>query len=155
MVSRQDVAFADFGGETIDIGIVEGTLLSEEGLQTAVLISLFTDQYVPTDELPEGVEDPRGWWADAIAEETDDKIGSKLWLLDRGKINSANRSKMKEYTEDALQWLIDDGIASEIAVSTFIVQNQRIDLEISITRPTGENIPFKFLWDGQELKRVA
>ena len=138
-----------------DLKIENGQLVSDNGLETAVLISLFTDQYIPREDLPAETEDPRGWWGDALLQEGD-RIGSKLWIvLDRGKINTASKNLIKDFTETALQWLIDDGIAQSVEVRTLLVQNERIEIYVSITKPNGQNVPFQFLWDGQALKRKS
>lgn len=150
----QDVAFQGSGEAGIaDIAIASGDLVADDGLETAMLISLFSDRYVPVAELPGGVEDPRGWWADAISPIPEDRIGSRLWLLERGKITPQVKNQMKDYAVEALAWMISEGIAARIDVTTTIVQNERIELRVSIFRPNGQNIPFNFLWDGQELKK--
>lgn len=150
----QDVAFNKIlGFESVDIKVSKGDLVACDGLETAVLISLFSDRYVPAEELPEGFTDGRGWWADAISEEPEDKIGSRLWLLDRGKITENVKNEMKDYAQEALDWMIGAGLASKIKVTTTIILNERIDLAIQIYRPEGDNIPFKFVWDGQALRK--
>lgn len=150
----QDVAFNQISGlESVDIAISRGDLIACDGLETAVMISLFSDRYVSPDKLPEGFVDGRGWWADALSEEPEDRIGSRLWLLDRGKISSKTKNEMKDYTEEALAWMVTVGLASKIKVTTTIVSNQRIDMLVQIYRPEGDNIPFKFIWDGQALRK--
>lgn len=136
-----------------DLKLQNGDLLADEGLETAVLISLFSDRYVPKEELPQGFEDVKGWWADAVSERPGDRIGSRLWLLERGKITAETRNQMKDFAIEALAWLESDGVASKVEVSALLVQNTRIDLSIKVFKPEGENIPFRFVWDGQEMKR--
>jgi len=151
---KQDLGFFDNGTPSIDLALEDGDFKADNGLETAVLISLFTDRRVEPEELPPGLEDPRGWWGDAISEEPNDRIGSRIWTLDRGKITVENRNKLKEYALEALLWMKDQGIASKIETSVVIIQNERLDLSVKIYRPEGENIPFKFVWTGQELKRA-
>ena len=65
-----------------DICVVGADLQAEAGLDTAILISLFTDARVREDELPPGHTWRRGWWGDDVEDEPD-ITGSKLWLLRR------------------------------------------------------------------------
>ena len=68
-----------------DLVIEGGGLMTEEGLRTAVLISLMTDRRARLDDaLPSDDGNRRGWWGD-VAAEGNDRIGSRLWLLSRAK----------------------------------------------------------------------
>lgn len=150
---KQDLAFRQ-SGEGIDLELSKGDFTFDEGLETAVLCSLFTDAYVAPEELPEGFEDPKGWWADSISTRPNERFGSRMWLLDRGKLTVESKNAMKEYALSALAWLIEDGIASKIQATTEILSGQGISLKVNIYKPSGEDIPFKFLWDGQALRKA-
>ena len=67
-----------------DICVVGADLQAEDGLDTAILVSLFTDARVREDELPPGHTWRRGWWGDGVDDEPD-TTGSKLWVLRRSK----------------------------------------------------------------------
>ena len=67
-----------------DICVVGADLQAEAGLDTAILISLFTDARVRDEELPPGHTWRRGWWGDDVEDEPD-STGSKLWTLRRSK----------------------------------------------------------------------
>jgi len=139
-------------GICADLVIENGDLKADDGLETAVLISLFTNRRVTEEELPLFITDKMGWWADEISEIEDDPIGSKIWVLERAKILPDTAARLEGFAQEALNWLIEDGIAESIQTLSEIIANERIDLEIRIFRPPGDDIPFKFIWDGQELK---
>ncbi|WP_157218665.1 phage GP46 family protein [Flavisphingomonas formosensis] len=81
-------------------------LLAGNDLVTAVLISLFTDATADTeDTIPDGTTDPRGWWAG--------DIGSKFWLRTRSKQTPTVLALVKSDFANALQWLLDDGVAAD------------------------------------------
>src|SRR5260370_260114 len=83
-------------------------LVAGDDLLTAVYISLFTDRVAsPDDVIPDGTQDPRGWWGDAGQ---DVLIGSRLWLLNRAKQTTETLNLAKDYITEALKWLIDDGV---------------------------------------------
>lgn len=118
----------------------------EEGLRTAIILSLFIDQRVESDELEPGQEN-RGWWGDLFE---DIPFGSKLWLLEREKVTNEVLIRYEQYVREALQWLIDDSIADSLSVNaTFSGQN--IYCEIEITRDE-ESFKYKFdnLWKKEE-----
>ena len=151
-----DLAFLANGDLDADLKIENGDYSEDKGLQTAVLISLYTDRYVDPEDLPPNISDPQGWWGDSLLDKEGDRWGSRLWVYDRiGKINTDTRNGMRSACEEALEWMVDEGIAEKVVVSAVLVQNTRIDISIEIYRPVGEeNAVFDFLWEGQELKRA-
>jgi phage gp46-like protein len=151
----QDIGLFDTGGTCLDLVIENGDLKADDTLETAVLISLFSDHYLAPDELPQEETDPRGWWADNISDPADDEIGSLLWLLERGKTDNETLNTMQDSAIDSLQWLIDEGIAETVNVVVSRPEINKVLFEIEIIKPQGDNIPFKFIWDNQELRRLA
>jgi len=152
-MAGQDVGFFDVGASCPDLVIENGDLKADNGLETASLISLFSDKRVRFEDLPPGENDQQGWWADLISEPLSDEIGSKLWTLWReGKIIDATVIEMEAILTDAFTWMIDDGIAAKVVVNAERLGQNEITGTVDITRPTGENIPLKFVWDGQTLK---
>ncbi len=138
-----------------DIEFVLGNLETDDGLETAVNISLFTDRRVLGEELETGETDRRGWWGDALDEQDGDSTGSRLWLLDRAKPSEETRNRAEAYAKEALQWLLDEGVAETLTVlATLVNKNERIDLNINITRPKVKNAVYyryQLVWEGQLL----
>lgn len=102
-----------------DYMVVGGDLVAGNDVETAVLLSLFTDRRADvTDTLPDvptgGVADRRGWWGDTGATSP---IGSRLWLLDRAKGPLQVAQQAEDYAREALQWLLDDGIVARFDIS--------------------------------------
>lgn len=109
-------------------------LTEDDGLETAVILSLFTDRMAEEDdELPAG-DDRRGWWADAYPAVDGDRIGSRLWLLAREKQLPQTLARAREYAIESLQWLVDDGIASRIEVTAEVVRMGVLGIEVEIHR---------------------
>lgn len=124
-------------------------LAHDADLETAVLLSLFTDRRAdPDDTLPGAPSDTRGWWGDTPpAGEPPDPIGSKLWLLSREKQTNDVRLRAEDYCRDALAWMLDDGAADQIDVSASYPQLGWLVLQIDIYRAsnlvfTGRYGPF-------------
>ena len=147
-----------------DLMLADGQLATDAGMRTAILISLFTDARAADDEeLPEAGTDRRGWWGDALAREAQraagsardsNRIGSLLWLLSRSKVTSSALIRAQRSCEDALAWLVRDGVASAVRVVVEVQLRsgqQSADLlaiAVEIDRPTGPNRQrFDFTWD--------
>ncbi|WP_230595820.1 phage GP46 family protein [Xanthomonas albilineans] len=109
---------AVFGGQTTPLGLLQDIDNDRVNpLVRAVLISLFTWRRANADDT---LPDPRGfrmgWWGDTYPVVANDRIGSRLWLLARAKLTPNTVQRAQDYAEEALQWLIDDGVAARIAV---------------------------------------
>lgn len=119
-----------------------------DDLFTAVLISLFTDAQAGDDDIiPDASLDPRGWWGD-LGEDL--PIGSKLWLLTRSKQTADVLAKAKLYIEDALRWLVDDGAAASIAVTTEWTKPGMLGALVAIRRASGIDVSLRFDWAWKE-----
>lgn len=97
-------------GQTIPLG-----LDAAEPLVRAVVISLFTWRRAnPDDELPGDLR--MGWWADTFPGVPNDRIGSRLWLLSRATLVPETITRAKEYAEEALAWMVEDGVAARVEI---------------------------------------
>jgi phage gp46-like protein len=139
-----------------DIAFEDNDLVTHGGLETMVIISLYSDKRAPDGAtLPDPLNtDRRGWWGDETAEKENDEIGSLLWLLNRAKTTEQNLLAAKTYVEEALQWMIDEDIAAKINVITErggVVGNDRLEIKVEIIRRDGEKIAmeFKEAWEVQ------
>lgn len=142
------LAIKDIGG---DITLQGVDLEPDDGLETAVVISLFTDRIAQRDDvLPDPSSGRQGWWGDAFSDKDADKIGSRLWLLSREKQLSSVLSRAREYAEESLQWLVEDGIAKGVSVTTEIVRTGVLGMLIVIDRPGNPTTyTYQYLWEGQ------
>lgn len=120
-----------------------GDLINGDDLQTAIIISLFTDRVARDDDDIDG-DDRRGWWGDADEE---NNIGSRLWLLRRQKLTQAVAQKAEDYSREALHWLVTDGVVSSFSVATQIVYPRRLNMVIRYQRPGNSNdTDMRFFW---------
>lgn len=135
----------DVGLLGFDLVVVGGDsprLARDGALETAVIISLFTDLQDPTDP----ANDLGGYWGDAYADVPGDKIGSLLWTLAGQRIDADLVRKARKYSEDALAWMLADGIAESIEVVTTVTDGN-VHIKIAIAQP-GDAAPRWFgIWD--------
>jgi len=142
----------DFDGSLLagDIRQVGADLEADDGLKTAVVISIFTDAHaLPDDELPPGQTDRRGWWGDMLADIDADRIGSRRWLYMREKQTAETARNIREADEEALAWLVDDGIAASVTVETEWIGRGILGERILVAKPDGDVVDFRFnhLWE--------
>jgi phage gp46-like protein len=132
-------------------------LQTGQDLETACLVSLFTDKLATPDFVPtDGSSDRRGWWADPY---NDQPLGSNLWQLERAKKTRDTLGLAQRYAAEALQWLVDDGVAKEIVVNTAwlgaAIGSTLLGIGIAIVKPDGSVTRFTFGWAWQSLAVLA
>lgn len=126
-------------------------LLTGNDLDTAVLISIFTDRVaLPGDIIPDGTTDRRGWWGDNLPDGTTMPIGSRLWLLSRS--NSPTQQVLNQaitYAQEALQWMITDGVCAAVNVDAQWNADNFLAMVVTIQRNNGsiKTINFTYAWD--------
>lgn len=116
-----------------------------DSLTRAVIISLFTWRRADPDDDSEQL---MGWWGDSYPTIQNDRIGSRLYLLQRTTLTSKTVELARGYLDQALAWLKDDGVVSRIAIN---VQRRGTDIltaEITLYRNDGSSqlITFDDLW---------
>lgn len=135
-VAEADIQLAHFS----ELGYADIQLISsgrdvagDQGLETAVLISLFTNRRVNDEKLlPDNSNDKGGWWGFEYSEFS---FGSRLWLLRRGKNRNELLSLAEQYVKEALQWMIDKDVAETIQVVASFSNPKIMMLDIQISRP--------------------
>lgn len=139
----------DTTGEA-DIEIVSNDLLIDDGFETAVYISLFTDS---RDEDTDDSNPSGGYWGDTLDSSSIavSPLGSLLWEYARAVITPDIINSIKTTCSNALQWMIDDGIAGSITVTASQTENSAYGFGISISKPanTGASYQYKINWDAQ------
>lgn len=136
-----------------DFALAGGALLLDEGLRTAITISLMTDARARDDDrLDDGADaaggDRRGWWGDlALIGEAATPIGSRLWLLRRAKANEATRLRAVTMAQEALAWMVADGICQRVEVVAELQGSPPDRLALGVTLRRGGGSPrFDLLW---------
>ena len=135
--------------------VFNGTdLESGQDLETAVIISLFTDRLAhPDDRLPDPHDgDRRGWFADWDADEFG-LIGSRLWLISREKQIEEVRLRIEGYCNEALAWLLEDDVADSVVVTAAWNPQApgRVDVDIIITREARVLLHRNFSWAWRQI----
>lgn len=126
------IIWRDGGGQMVQDG---PDLLTSTSIETAVIISLFTDRRAqPSDTIPDGTGDRRGWWADRWRPRP---AGSRLWLLTREKTLGAVVERTRAYADEALAWMAHEGLVTTVACEAARVAHDRLQLSVSLVLPDG------------------
>jgi len=121
----------EFGGE-IEYDSRNDFILTD-GLFTACYIALFSEPF----------------WGNSILP-VNSRIVSQLNRLFENPINSNTRNKTIRYTQEALQFLLDFEIASEIRVDSEIQSINNLIIVVKITEPNGneQELGYSLNWRG-------
>lgn len=129
-------------------------LVQEGGLRTAIIISLATDaRALADDKLP---PDGRrgGFWADSLRLDgaAADTTGSRLWLLENEKQVQRVLVRARAMAEQALKWLVDDGVAQTVAVVTSFPALGQLLIAVTLNRGTASQQQFDIIWTAEGLR---
>jgi len=141
-------------------------LVTDDTLETALILSLFTNRRAdPSDIVPAddpanpGGADRGGWWGDwyspaMLARAANDgrpprdRMGSRLWLV--GAVAGGDAAVIafaKGAVEEAVQWVIDTGIATAMNVTVWLPGAGVLAIAIEAVRAAGTEIHrFDYRW---------
>lgn len=135
--------FWDAANNRGDWATLGPVLVTGNDLETAILVSLFTDRMAaPDDVIPDGSGDPRGWWGD----DPESPIGSRLWLLRRAKQTTETLQRAYDYIAEALQWLIDDGVVAKFDITVEWTRTSFLGAKVVAYQKDGTKVSLAYSW---------
>lgn len=111
----QDIALDNSKGY-YDISVTNGDFTSTDGLDTAILVSMFVDKRAAESEVPEASL-RRGWIGNEQNADPNYELGSKLWLLYQSRSTREILNRSIDLLKGALLWMIEDSLVKDISVS--------------------------------------
>lgn len=161
-MAAADMPYTDFGDPCAPPVLRTELLASyalelEDTLQTAIILSLFSDARAGVDDaLPLGHTQRRGWVGDSFGAVPEDAWGSKLWLCYFGKVSGQVLEQARFAAQQALAWLVRDGIASRVEVATQWVGERLDRLAVRPTIYQGAQVlpVYDVLW-GTSIRKLA
>ena len=125
---------------SLDGGVITvwaGQPQMDGGMETAVNISLFTEI---------------GWWGNSIIG-VGNEVGSDFEDALRQPLSNQARLNVIESARNALQWLLDTGIAETVDFTATIPAVGRLDFNIQIKQPekTPETFRYNVNWANQKI----
>lgn len=129
------------------LGITKGDLIAEDGFDTAINMSLFTDARANEDQIAQS-ERRRGWLGNTVSKVPGRQLGSFLWLVDQSRLIPNTLNKTINFAQLALDWMVEDQLAKSVTVDGVIVPKLGIELIIIITH-TDDTVTthYRKLWE--------
>jgi phage gp46-like protein len=128
-----------------DWSFADGDIVYARDIETAVVLSLFTDARASNDFIPpDGSGDRRGFWGDYYDVSP---TGSLLWTLRRAIISDTTTllNLAKTYALQSLKWLKVAGIVDQIIVETSWLNREALAISVTVTEPNS-NQTNTYVW---------
>ena len=144
----QDVYIRKNNDGYYDIAFENGNIKGVDGLESAILVSLFTDARASSGD----VRDPlmrRGWLGN-ILNEDNRQLGSTLWLADQARADQNTANFLKREVKNCLNWMLEDGIIKYMSIATEIISSYTIKISINLVNNSGASEQYKILFQRTE-----
>jgi phage gp46-like protein len=118
-----------------------GQCIMDQGLENTVDISLFTRLDPKTS--------PRGWAGNYLFNDITQHVGSRFEEVADRPITFSGLTDVSDAAKQALEWLIDAGLAKSIEAETTNPRYEWLRVEVRITRPDLTDQEIVLLKNGQ------
>ncbi len=138
-INKLDVDFflQDDGAWDLELD-TDGDLKGSNSIDTAVLMSLFTDKRASSDEISEPGQ-RRGWFGNLFNDDITYEIGSLIWLYsNQGRLDDELVNNLNDKALDSLNWMITDNVVNDIKANSSITSNNQVTLNLKCF--IGQNI---------------
>jgi phage gp46-like protein len=110
----------------------DGDLATSTGLESPLVVSLFSDRRAYEDEVPDPMR-RRGWLhANLVGQSEDENFGSGIWLYEQARLSSDTVLGVEMEVRQALDWMIEERLISGSEVRVTPIPGRRL-LLIAIT----------------------
>lgn len=123
--------FLQDNGDGAEIVLSGGDIKGDRTLATSVYLSLFNGDC----------------FSNAFEEhETNNDFENAL----NAPITIKNLQEVEKTGKEALKWMLSEGVANSIDVYAYGGKSNHIEVEITITEPSGENCQITLVWENQK-----
>lgn len=126
---------------------------SAYGFETSIPVSFFSDARAPSNLVQEASR-RRGWIGNILYIDDGRELGSLLWILDQARITEDTLNLGRSFTQESLQWMIDDNIARSITVTVERTSARGIEIYTDIIAIDNSVQRFLTLWRKTDLSRI-
>jgi len=149
----QDILVKQDANGFFDLRVKDNDFESVDGFETAIIISLFTDARAPSANV-ESPERRRGWVGDILTAEIGRDLGSTLWLYEQSRITQNILNQIKQAARESLVWMVEDGIAKDVATAVRQTDTRAIEIDIIIKTLQNRVERFSVLWRRTNLSNI-
>ena len=141
----QDVRLQADENGIYDLVLGDGDFNSVDGFETAIATSYFTDSRAPSVQV-QAAQNRRGWVGNILYADIERELGGLLWVLDQARITDDTLNLAKTFAQDSLAWMVEDGIARNVAVSVEKAGYRTIKILTNVTTLDNTVLRYVTLW---------
>lgn len=141
----QDVRIKRKDDGLFDLNVVDQTLETIEGFETAIIVSLFTDARAPSSV----VQTPsrrRGWVGNILTADSGRQLGSRLWTFQQARLTEATLNDIAVAAQESLNWMVEDRIAKSVSATALQNGSRGVTINVSIVTIEGKEEKYAVLW---------
>ena len=164
MATYVDLAYEQTTDGLMDLIIDPDTrdLETTDGLDSALLVSLFSDRRAYDDEVADPMK-RRGWIGDTVSRVPNDRHGSGLWLYEQRRLGPAGATGRPGETaiglrieaDAAVEWMREEGlITGHAATVTPDTAGRSANLTVSLAYPDGSRSQKSFALADNTIRRA-
>lgn len=128
-----------------DLQLDGADFASVDGMETAIVTSLFTDARAPENRVPTA-QRRRGWIGNILTIGQRRELGSLLWTLDQARITQNTMNNARVDAQACFNWMVEDGAARSINVNVVQQDRSSINIDIQYTDLDNQTERFTTLW---------
>ena len=126
-----DIKLIKSKNEIYDIDFENGDFALTDGLDTAILLSIFAEKRASKEKVTDPLK-RRGHFSNEFANIEGYQVGSTQWLFTEQSENSeSNTTQLENSVKDGLRWLVDDKICKKVIVKA-TQQSSGVDVNIEL-----------------------
>lgn len=141
----QDVRLVRNEDGLYDLNVVDQDFEAEDGFNTAIIVSLFTDARAPASAVPSAMR-RRGWVGNILTADINRSLGGLLWLYDQARITQEILNQLTIEAQNSLDWMVKDGIARDVTAEVTNETKRGIVVNIEIVTLEGVSQRYAVLW---------
>lgn len=120
------------GDNYYDISFTDGDFTLENGLNTAIQMSIFCEQRLEDSEVTPLL---RGGWVGNVLQPIEGyQQGSLIWTKYQSNMNPELKSVIEGYLNDCFLWMLEDAIVKNIEAEVNLLANYKIQAKITLTQ---------------------
>lgn len=125
------------------LSVKNNDLVPVEGMESAILVSLFTDQRLDESQMDIPIN-RGGWFGNVLTPNRE--LGSKLWAYENVRVSSGLMGNIRDCAKRSFDWMNKDNLTRKISV-TVTPKGQQVHININLTA-RGDKVghDYAYLW---------
>ncbi|WP_144880505.1 phage GP46 family protein [Gluconacetobacter diazotrophicus] len=140
-----DISLVKNSNGQYDWNVSSGNLSLGDDLSSAILVSLLTYGRADDTHTTIPFNEKRGWWGSYLFS---NMTFCQYWTLFQMSIDTTTlQLTLYNYTMQALQWLVSDGVVSSFNITVTIISSSKAFIVINANKPDGNIETYSYVWN--------